>query len=280
LRGSTRRVTQGEAIVKLERYNQVAFALLATAAFIGGVAITAIAVWPHRGADAGPGVVLDAGTRDEPPPPQHLVFCTPIVDVAGMHEYVAVGAVVASDASLDPVLQMNRARYDKIGFNGCDLRGYGGAARIFNVVVRDRATNEQRLLLQRPGLIVGVEVPTADCARGEGPAPCGAMLWQIRAADTNGDGTLNDLDALVAYVSDLDAAALVAVTPVDATVVAAQWSAASASWYFQVRRDANADGRYSDEDGVELLETATASPAMARPLIDQQILASLRAVLE
>jgi hypothetical protein len=69
------------------------------------------------------------------------------------------------------------------------------------------------------------------------------------------------------------------VTPADETVLASQWSAASGRWYFQVRRDENQDGRYSDEDGAEVLETDAAAPAMGRPLVDAQIAASLLATV-
>jgi hypothetical protein len=46
-----------------------------------------------------------------------------------------------------------------------------------------------------------------------------------------------------------------------------------------VRRDANQDGRYSDEDGAEVLETGAAAPAMGRPLVDAQIAARLLAMV-
>jgi hypothetical protein len=274
--------TMGEArcLMKLERYNQIAFALLATAAFLGAAVMGASIVWP-RSDGRGPGVIVDPAARTEDTPPQNLVFCPPIVEPTGAHEYVAVGAVVATDASLDPVLSASqaRSRYDGNSFGSCDIGGYGGATRVFNVVVRDRATNEQHLLLAEPGLVVSVEVPAADCAAGEGPAPCGTLLWRLRPADTNGDGTINHLDAIVAYASALGALALEPLTPPDATLLASQWSAASARWYFQVRRDANQDGRYSNEDGAEVLETDTTAPAMGRLLVDPQIAASLLATV-
>jgi hypothetical protein len=267
--------------MKLERYNQIAIAVLATSALVGALAMIVALLWPPPNGGGGSGVIVDPTARVEDAPPQNLVFCPPIVDPTGAIEYVAVGAVVATDSKLDPILVASqaRSRYDGEYFGSCEIGGYGAATRVFNVVVRDRATNEQRLLLAEPGLVVSVTVPAADCAAGQGPAPCGSLLWRIRPADTNGDGAINGLDAIVAYVSDLNARALQAVTPADATVLAVRWSAASARWYMQVRRDENRDGRYSDEDGAELLETDAAAPAMARPLVAAPIAASLLAMI-
>ena len=265
--------------MKLERYNQIVFAVLATGAVVGAVALAAFVFWVSLERDIRAGVVVDPTARVDDAPPQNLVFCPPIVESTGAYEYVAVGAVVATDASRDPSLLGSVARQSYYGelLTNCNIGGYGGATRVFNVVVRDRATNEQRLLLAEPGLVVSVEVPTDKCAAGEGPAPCGLLLWRLRPADTNGDGAINNLDATVAYVSDLNARALQAVTPADATELASQWSAKNERWYFQIRRDANQDGRYSEEDGAEVLETDAAAPGMGRPIVDPQIAASLLA---
>ena len=265
--------------MKLERYNHIRFALLGTGAFVG---VTALALWASLDRDIRPpGVIVDPAARNADVPPQNLVFCPPIVESTGAYEYVAVGAVVATGASSDPVLFDRSVRQSSYGefFASCNIGGYGRATRVFNVVVRDRAANEQRLLLAEPGLVVSLDVPTEKCVSGEGPAPCGSLLWRLRPADTNGDGAINNLDALVAYVSGPDARALQPVTPADATMLASQWSATSGRWYFQIRRDENQDGRYSDEDGTELLETDAAAPAMGRPFVQPQIAARLLAAV-
>ncbi len=264
--------------MKLDQYNRIVIALVGTAALLGAAVFVGIFLWPEGGSDVRPGVIVDVDA-DQEKPAQNLVLCPPVVVPDGTHQYIAVGAVVATDATLDPVLGASLARSKYSGSVGCEIRGYGGANRIFNVVVRDIETNEQRLLLPSPGLVGSFDVPDPKCAAGEGAAPCGLLLWRIRASDTNGDGTINDSDAQIAYVSDLTARALHPLTPPDATVLLTQWSPIDAKWHFQIRRDANADGRYSEEDGAELLEAETTVSAQARPIVDPQILESLLRVV-
>jgi hypothetical protein len=46
-----------------------------------------------------------------------------------------------------------------------------------------------------------------------------------------------------------------------------------------VRRDENTDGRYSDEDGAEVIETDAAAPAIGQPVVAAQVRADLLAML-
>jgi hypothetical protein len=73
--------------------------------------------------------------------------------------------------------------------------GLSAETRVFNVIVRTLSSNAQRLLLDHPAQVSAVALPAAKCAQGEGPVPCGRMLWQIRVQrDTNKDGKLSDED--------------------------------------------------------------------------------------
>jgi hypothetical protein len=261
--------------VKLERYNQVVFALLGTGLLFGGLVLTVFLALSAVRSRPHPGVIVDG--RNVQRPLQNLVFCPPVTDETGTHQYIPVGVVVASDADQDAVLRMGRSSSYKESYVGaCNIHEHGGASRIFNVVVRNLRTGEQRLLLSRPGQIDSLRIPDARCALGEGESPCGVLLWKIRSEDTNKDGRINYDDALVAYISDLSAHALRPMTPAEATTITAKWTPKAGKWHFQIRRDANSDGRYTEEDGSELLEAGVETPARAAAFIEESLMQRLR----
>src|SRR5262249_40217616 len=115
-----------------------------------------------------PGVVVKPTKADKPVPAQNLVFCPTLTDPTAAFQYVPVAVVVASDAERDPVIGMYAKDKGYSSGEGCGAVQYGGASRTFNVVIRDMASGEQRLLLDRPGQIMRIELPDQKCSAGEG----------------------------------------------------------------------------------------------------------------
>jgi hypothetical protein len=258
--------------MRLERYNQIVIALTGTGALLGGIALLVILALSAFGSSEQRGVIVDVPNTEKPP--QNLVFCPPLNDATGAYEYIPVGVVVANDAEQDPLLSVASYGRARSYFDGCAFDG--AASRTFNVVIRELGSGAQRLLLDEPAQISSLEMPDAECAAGKGQAPCGLLLWFIRSEDSNRDGRINGDDALGAYVSDLAASALTSLTPVDATLLDSQWAPQTNKWQLQIRRDSNKDGRYTAEDGSELLEAETSASATGRPFIQQQVLYELR----
>jgi len=261
--------------VRVARYNEVLFAVIGTIVLLGGVALGAFALVGLLGGRPPPGLVVDAPGSKRPK--QTLVACLGRTDPAGAFQYIPVGLVVASEADRDPVLAVRK--YAR-SFGDCDVFGRGDASRIVNAVVRDLETGDQKLALTEPGQVASLAVPESKCSEGEGDTPCDALLWELRTQDTNGDGRIDRNDALAAYVSGLSAGDLRRLTPANATVLRSRWIPKAGKWQFQVRADANGDGRFSEEDGSELLEAdAVPTATEAKPVIDATIRESLNEAL-
>ena len=272
--------------MRLARFNEFIVAIAGVAVTIGTLVLMGLLVADRMDRIEPPrGLAIDAGNaRDGKKPPQNLVFCHALTDVTGTYQYIPVAAVVAEDAERDPSLGAAEAMRVVLAdpparFDALDAYPYSVGGRTFNVVVRALASNSQRLLLDRPAQIVAMDHPAEKCATGEGRTPCDRLLWHLRTADTNGDGTINDRDALVVHSSGLDAGTLTARTPADATVLGVQWIGRTGAWQFLIRRDSNKDGSFTEEDGTELLEASAAGTAMARPLLQQPVREALDAAI-
>jgi hypothetical protein len=250
------------------------FALLGTGFLLGGVVLVGFLALSALRPAANSGVIV--ATHDGQKPQQNLVFCPPVTDSTGAYQYIPVGAVVAEDSDRDPMVRMDSFAAKHNYFGDCAIEGYGGARRIFNVVVRDLKSGDQHLLLDKTSQIEGLRVPEDKCSSGEGRSPCGFILWEIRTQDTNKDGKINRDDVLTAYISDLSALSLRPMTPPEATLLASQWTPVAKAWHFQIRRDANNDGHFTDEDGSELLEAKVLADATSQPVIDETVLTRLK----
>lgn len=255
--------------MRLERYNQLLIAVLGTGAGIGGVALAAgLALLALR--EARPArILVDQQAPDRPR--QELVFCQPtIVPKSGLQ--LLPVAVRAIDESKDVRVTSppGLASYSPSDQN-CGLSRYGWAGQIFNVVVRTPGTDQQRLLLDRPSQIEALHMPHEDCARGEGPVPCGLLQWHIRDTDSNADGAISGEDALVAYHSSSVVDELRPVTPGEASLVTFLWDPKRNSILFQVRFDRSGDRRFDEDDPTEILELALESDGTAKQVVSPEI---------
>jgi hypothetical protein len=111
----------------------------------------------------------------------------------------------------------------------------GGFQGIFNVMIRNSSTNEQRLLLGHPGQILDMTLPDASCGSGVGEVPCNTIFWLVRDRESNQDGVVNARDETILYVSDLAARSLSRLSPPDSSVLDWIWNARSGEVLLQVQ---------------------------------------------
>jgi hypothetical protein len=262
----------------LQRYNQIAIAILSTLAFAGIAAIAVIAADNTFGKRDTQGISI--GHSDRPKQKENLVLCLPEHVAGSDYEYFPVAAVVAADEHETPILASARVfkyEYDAAFAGYCGRSGYG---RIFNVAVKNIRTQEERLLLAKPAQVVSLIVPDEKCKEGAGQLPCGTLLWTLRPTDTNKDGTIDYKDAAVAYLSGESAVELTQLTPLDTTFLSARWIAEQRTLLLQIRRDTNKDGQFTEEDGSEVTAVSLDHPAMGTPALKGEILKTLSAVLQ
>ena len=157
----------------------------------------------------------------------------------------------------------------------CDVEGSRRYA-ITNVVVRNLKTDEQRLLFSRPVNLASIAVPNENCAKGEGPAPCGTVLWVVRDEDTNHDDVLNYEDAAVLYLSDLTAAKLVRLSPHGTSVERWTWEERSGEIELEVSPVVAKGAPAATVPLRDLLKVKLQAPAEAVPVLNPSIAAELR----
>ena len=111
----------------------------------------------------------------------------------------------------------------------------GSFQGVFDVVIRNSSTNEQRLLLGRPGQILDMTLPDPGCGSGAGPVPCNTIFWLLRDRDSNQDGMVDARYETILYASDLAARSLSRLSPPDSSVLDWIWNARSGEVLLQVQ---------------------------------------------
>lgn len=218
--------------MNLRRYNEILFAVVVTAAAVALVVyLLRLGVHGHREEGAGmPGALspssdgaASAGAR------RSLAVCLPSFAPGSDWQYfpvAAVGAVPAAAATNTPwITNLTEACHVPEGsFQG-----------IFDVLIRNGSTNEQRLLLGHPGQILDMTLPDPGCGSSVGPVPCNTIFWLVRDRDSNKDGAVDARDDTILYASDLAARSLSRLSPPDSSVLDWVWNARSGEVLLQVR---------------------------------------------
>lgn len=268
--------------MNLKKYNQLLVAVLGTAGLLGAGGILMLIVAESVSENRVPRILIadqepDGARIDE----QELLFCSPsFIDGSG----VQLIPVAVRNLDEDQDVRLRSGSLAAVSYaesrsmyygGGCRLSRYGGSSRIFNVIVRSDAMSPQRLLLDEPAQIDSLTLPHDSCVEGEGSLPCGMLLWLIRDRDSNGDGAIDDRDALVAFHSDLQVTELRAATPADVSVVSFSWDSKRGSILYLVRTDRSGEGTFDGDDSTELLEFALGESETAARVVAPEIRASL-----
>ena len=133
--------------------------------------------------------------------------------------------------------------------------------------------------MKEPAVLVSLSLPDNECAGSEGTVPCNTLIWTLIDRDTNHDGVINALDARRLYASDPAGQNLRPLSPEGTQARRWQWDSRSKELFISVRKDANGDGQYTDEDGTELLVTRGEPLVPATPVIDAAVVKSLDSAL-
>jgi hypothetical protein len=234
--------------MSLKRYNEILFALLGS----GTVLAVLIALLGHPFGFRSPPARLQTPTSNPTTAQQTLpsapALCLPLLAARTDYQYFPVASSrMAADAD-------TAAPAGTLDFTQLCHFPAGSSNRVFNVIVRNSATNEQRLVLNRPGQVLDVTLPDPDCASGTGPVPCGTVFWLIR-----------DGDAAVLYASDLAARELYRLSPQGASVLDWVWNSRSGEALIQVRRR----GSEADIVSARVMPPAEGTPVIEVPILQQ-----------
>jgi hypothetical protein len=223
--------------MNLRRYNEVLLAVVLTAALLALVLHLIQILWQHAShgsaehrSNASVQVALS------PQSGRSVALCLPSFAPGTDYQYFPAAAVrsageIASGAETPWTSNLNEA---------CHLPE-GASGGIFDVVIRNSATNEQRLVLNHPGQVLDMTLPDAACSSGAGSVPCGMVFWLLRDEDSNADGVVDARDNTILYVSDLSAKQLFRLSPKDTSVLDWVWNSRSGEVLMQIRRGADTE---------------------------------------
>ena len=214
--------------MNLRRYNEILFAVAVTGAVV--VFIVHLLRFGMHGHGEGsaqvPGAPPPGQIAAAPGSPERsLALCLPSFAAGTDWQYFPVAATGGSLSGQPWTGNLSEA---------CHLPE-GSSAGIFDVVIRNSSTNEQRLLLGHPGQILDMTLPDPGCGSGVGSVPCNTIFWLIRDRDSNQDGVVDARDETILYVSDLAARSLSRVSPPDSSVLDWIWNARSGEVLLQVQ---------------------------------------------
>jgi hypothetical protein len=219
--------------MNLRRYNEILFAVVVTAAAVVFVVhLLRFGLHGHHhdervgaaGAPSSPSSsVAPAGAE------RSLALCLPSFAPGSDWQYFPVaaegGAPAAAGLSTPWTTDVSQA---------CHL-GEGSFQGVFDVVIRNGSTNEQRLLLGHPGQILDMTLPDPGCGSSVGPVPCNTIFWLVLDRDSNQGGGVDTRDETILYASDLAARSLSRLSPPDSSVLDWIWNARSGEVLLQVQ---------------------------------------------
>lgn len=271
--------------MKLERYNQILWAVLGTALGLGAIALAvALALSNSHHYEEQKIVIAEPG---KPKPLQDLVFCEPVVIPGANRELFPVAAVNVKNPDSNKITMSNplvgQEMYSisssRSSLLNCNLSSYG-MSHVLDVIVRDTKSGDQKSLLGRPAQIDSLVMPDKNCKERQGPLPCGLLQWTIRDRDTNHDGVIDSDDASVIFISDMQITKLTAVTPPDANATHFVWDSDHNALLYRVQIDTDKNGRFEGGDATDILEYSIGSGAPAQPVISETIRKALLSRLQ
>jgi hypothetical protein len=142
---------------------------------------------------------------------------------------------------------------------------------IFDVVIRNSSTNEQRLLLGHHGQILDMTLPDPACGSNVGEVPCNTIFWLMRDRDSNQDGVVDARDDTILYASDLAARSLSRLSPPDSSVLDWIWNARSGEVLLQVQLDTG---------GTKVVNARLQPPAPGNEVVVPRVLDQLQRTLD
>lgn len=160
------------------------------------------------------------------------------------------------------------------------------SSRWHNAIIRDLSSNQEWTILDRRGVIAQYTMmlnTTVTPMRGdvvESVTSCQAILFIATVDDTNGDGSLNDLDANVAILAEGDGRNPRPISPPRAQVWESRFDEETQQVYLLVVSDTNGDGRFSTDDEPVPYALPISGAGMAQPVVSETMLKRVEGLLD
>jgi len=139
-----------------------------------------------------------------------------------------------------------------------------------NLIFINKKSGQAEKLLNERAYIDSVFFPDKKYLAEEKTKPT-FILLEIAKKDTNGDGTINNKDALAGYLVGLDGKGLTQITPSDTNMVSWRYDQDSKKLFVKVVEDTNGDKKFTEEDNEKILIVDTDKPGMGQELVPEDI---------
>lgn len=140
----------------------------------------------------------------------------------------------------------------------------------YNLVFIHKKSGKAEKLLGERAYIDSVYFPERKYLPGEESQPT-FILLKLGNRDTNGDGVINQKDALSAYLVDLDGKNLTQVTPSETNMRSWRYDRDSRRLFIEIIEDTNGDKKFTKEDQEKILSVNVDSPGIGQELIPESI---------
>ncbi len=150
----------------------------------------------------------------------------------------------------------------------------------YNLVFIDKTTGVSKLLLEQKGFIQNVCFPEKSYSEKEDKTPPTFIFYRMALVDTNGDGVLNEKDALPGYVSNADGTHLSQVTPANTSVTSWRYDPEGKKLFIEVIRDLNQDRKFNWDDPKTILAVNVLDPKLGDEIVPVDLKAKAEAILK
>ena len=157
-------------------------------------------------------------------------------------------------------------------------RTYEGGANLYNLIFYNRKDGSSHLLLDKKAAIASFDILSQDQKDSEPTLQ--RVLYRIIEVDTNEDGSLNNQDAVIGYLSDLSGKTLTQVTPNDTQLLSWQVDEASGSLFLHIQNDSDSNQQFTAKDSTTILKVDLEKPAVGNAIIPDKILTQLESILK
>ncbi len=265
---------------KLERYNQVVWAVVGTGvvviaavAVLAGLAVVLYSLLKHdRGAV--PVALVEEDTPDGYRAVARYDFCQPTAVHGSPYQLIRVISDRFVVRNKPAVLRSQKSSYssDERSYGGCGIYGSDRPAAVVNVLVRHADNGAMHLLLKENAVIHALEYPQAPVNRtyqvdASFPPP-GVLYWEISFEDSNGDNEIDERDDQGAYLSGPDGSNLARITPAPSRVLEKTYDKKRNLLMLRIVRDTNDDKTLDDRDTPSLIEVNVAQRKLTREVLD------------
>jgi hypothetical protein len=267
---------------KLERYNQIVWAVVGTGvvltATVAVLAISAVALYsllkPDRGA-----VPVALVEEDTPNGPRRTAarydFCQPVAVHGSPYQLIRVMSdrfVVRNKPAVLRSRKYDGYSSEGPSYGGCGIYGSDRPSAVVNVLVRQADNGTMHLLLKENAVIHTLEYPQPPVKRtyqaDSSFPPPGVLYWEISFEDSNGDNVIDERDDQGAYLSDPDGRNIVRITPTPSRVLEKTYDRKRNRLILRIVRDTNNDKTLDDKDTPSLIEVNVAQRKLVREVLD------------